>query len=146
MVSRCAAADHPEYVQGTWATRGYAEGFGSSRRDSAADSQPADFEPGRPMVAMISDRLWRNRFNGDPGIVGRTFEAYVSDRPNEVEAFTVIGVLPANHWHTNAFTEVLAPLRVPAYPYIVRLRDGVTPASPPIGSARWYGRREAAGR
>ena len=80
------------------------------------------------MVAMISDRLWRSRFNGDPSIVGRTFDAYVNDRPNEVETFTVVGVLPANHWHVNAFTEMLAPLRVPAYPYIVRLRDGVAPA------------------
>ena len=117
----------PEYVQGTWATPGYVEGFGI-RAAIGRGFAPADFETGRPMVAMISDRLWRNRFNGDPGIVGRTFEAYVNDRPNEVEAFTVIGVLPAGHWHTNAFTEVLAPLRVPAYPYVVRLRDGVAPA------------------
>ena len=50
------------------------------------------------------------------------------DRPDEAELFTVVGVLPANHWHVNPFTEILAPLRVPAYPYIVRVRDGVTPA------------------
>jgi predicted permease len=61
-------------------------------------------------------------------VIGRTFEAYVSDRPNEAEAFTIVGVLPANHWHVNRFTEVIAPLRVPAYPYIVRVRDGVSPA------------------
>lgn len=116
-----------ELVQGSWATRGYAEGFGV-RAALGRGFEPADFEPGRPMVAIISDRLWRNRFNADPSIVGRTFEAFVSDRPDEAEMFTVVGVLPANHWHVNPFTEILAPLRVPAYPYIVRVRDGVTPA------------------
>ncbi len=116
-----------ELVQGTWATPGYANGF-AVRAALGRAFEPADFEAGRPMVAIISDRLWRNRFNADPSIVGHTFEAFVSDRPDEAEMFTVIGVLPANHWHVNPFTEILAPLRVPAYPYIVRVRDGITPA------------------
>jgi predicted permease len=115
-----------ELVQGTWAPRDYVEGF-AVRAAIGRGFEPADFEPGRPLVAVIGDRLWRNRFNSDPSIVGRTFEAFVSDRPNEAELFTVVGVLPANHWHANPFTEILAPLRVPAYPYVVRVRQGVTP-------------------
>ena len=62
------------------------------------------------------------------GIVGRRFEAFVNDRPNEVETFTIIGVLPEGFWHFNAFTDVLAPLKAPTFPYMVRLREGV-PAS-----------------
>jgi putative ABC transport system permease protein len=119
--------DHPEMLQGTWVTPGYVDGFGI-RPALGRGFERADFEAGRPMVAMISDRLWRSRFNSDRSIAGRTFDAYVNDRPNEVETFTIVGVLPASHWHVNAFTEVLAPLRAPAYPYIVRLRDGVPPA------------------
>ena len=115
-----------EFVEGSWITRGYAEGFGV-RAGLGRTFQPDDFAAGRPMVAMISDRLWRQRFNGDPAIIGRPIEAFVNDRPNEVETFTVIGVLPADHWHVVAFTEVLAPLRVPAYPYTVRVRAGVPP-------------------
>ena len=38
---------------------------------------------------------------------------------------------PASHWHVNAFTEILAPLRAPTYPYIVRLRAEVPPGSTP---------------
>ena len=120
--------DHPAVLPGTWVTPGYVEGFGI-RAALGRGFEPADFEVGRPMVALISDRLWRSRFNSDRSIVGRTFDAYVHDRPNEVESFTIVGVLPANHWHLNAFTEVLAPLRAPAYPYIVRIRDGVPPAA-----------------
>jgi len=49
----------------------------------------------------------------------------VSDRPAEPEAFTIVGVLPADLWHLNVYTEVLAPLRAPNYPYMARLRAGV---------------------
>jgi putative ABC transport system permease protein len=119
--------DHAELVQGTWVTPGYVEGFGI-RSASGRGFEPADFDPARPLVAVVSDRLWRTRFNGDPAIIGRTFDAYVSDRPDEPSTFTVIGVLPASHWHMNAFTDILAPLRGESYPYMVRVREGVPPA------------------
>lgn len=48
-------------------------------------------------------------------------------RPDELERFTIVGVLPAGQWHMNAFTEVLAPLKAPTFPYLVRLREGVNP-------------------
>ena len=85
--------DSAELVQGAWVTPGYVEGF-SIRAALGRGFEPADFEVGRPMVAMISHRLWQARFNGDRSIVGRTFEAHVNNRPNEVETFTVVGVLP----------------------------------------------------
>jgi putative ABC transport system permease protein len=117
----------PEAVQGTWVTPGYMEGFGVRPAIGRAFDAD-DYQAGQPMVAIISHRLWQSRFNSDPAIVGRTFESYVNDRPNEVEMFRIVGVLPANHWHLHAFTEILAPLRVPGTPYIVRLREGVPPA------------------
>jgi len=117
---------YPESAPGAWVTRGYVHGFGvraAMGRDLVAD----DFQTGRPMVALISHRLWQSRFGGDPAIVGRRLTAYVSDRPNEAESLEIIGVTRADFWHVNPYTEVLAPLRVPAYPYMVRLRDGVAP-------------------
>ena len=117
----------PEVVQGTWVTRDYMDGFGV-RPAIGRGFDAEDFEPGRPSVALISHRLWQTRFSGDPAIVGRTFEAYVNDRPNEVEQFRVVGVLGRDHWHMNVFTEVMSPLRAPSHPYVVRLREGVPPA------------------
>ena len=116
----------PESAPGAWVTPGFVAGFGiqpAIGRGFAA----TDFETGRPNVALISHRLWRTRFHGDPAIVGRSFNAYVSDRPEEAEAFTVIGVMPADFWHVNPYTDVFAPLRAPTYPYFVRLRTGITP-------------------
>ena len=116
-------APYPEALQGTWVTSGYVEGFGV-RPAIGRGFHPTDFQTGRPTVALISHRLWQTRFGGDPAIVGRTFEAYVNDRPNEVETFTIVGVMAERHWHLNTFTEILAPLRAPSYPYIVRILDG----------------------
>ena len=43
--------------------------------------------PGGPRVAVISDALWRRRFGGDAGVVGR--QVTLNDAP-----LTVIGVMP----------------------------------------------------
>lgn len=119
--------EYPESAPGTWVTPGYMAGFGV-RPAIGRTFVASDYEAGSPPVALISHQLWRNRFDGDANIVGRTFQAYVSDRPDEPESITVIGVLPANLWHLNVYTEVLAPLKAPSYPYMARLRPGV-PAS-----------------
>lgn len=49
------------------------------------------FSPERPFlagerIAVISDRLWRQRYNADPGIIGRTLVAN--------EPYTIAGVMP----------------------------------------------------
>lgn len=116
---------HPRAASGAWVTPGYVEGFGVSPA-RGRNFEAADFEVGRPNVALISHRLWQTHFAGDPNILGRRFEAYMNDRSAEAEAFTVIGVLPERFWHMNPFTEVLAPLRAPSYPYMLRLRPGVS--------------------
>jgi putative ABC transport system permease protein len=116
---------HARAAQGAWVTPGYVKGFGVTP-SMGRGFEAADFETGRPAVALISHRMWQSHFGGDPSILGRRFEAYLNDRINEAESFTVIGVLPERFWHMNPFTEVLAPLRGPSYPYMVRLRSGVS--------------------
>lgn len=41
----------------------------------------------RDLIAVISDRLWRERYNADPGIVGRTIEVNNG-------SYTIVGVMP----------------------------------------------------
>ncbi len=118
--------DHAEAAPGAWVTPGFMQGLGIQPAFGRGFDAGA-FVSGSPQVALISHRLWQSRFSGDPQILGRRFEAYVSDRPEEAEAFTIVGVLPADFWHVNPYTEVLAPLRAPTYPYLVRLREGVAP-------------------
>ncbi|MGH7470123.1 MAG: ABC transporter permease, partial [Longimicrobiales bacterium] len=100
----------PERVWTSWVTPGFFDVLGVrpalgrlfTEAESAAGSQ---------RVAVISHALWQRRWNGDRNVLGQTFAAYSDDRPEEAEIFTIVGVLPADFWYFNRFTEVLAPLR-----------------------------------
>lgn len=119
--------EYPLPARGAWITPDYTDTFGL-RAALGRTFGAEDFATASPPVALISDRIWRTRFGGDPAVLGRTFRAYVSDRPEDAETFTIVGVLPADLWHLHAYTEVLTPLKEPAYPYIVRLRADVPAA------------------
>jgi putative ABC transport system permease protein len=113
-----------ERTPGAWIAEGYIEALGV-RTAIGRLFTPDDYRKGAPAVALISQRVWQARFGGDPNVIGQQLRAYVSDRPAEPEALTVVGVLSADFWHFNPYTEVLAPLRAPSHPYLVRLRPGV---------------------
>src|SRR5205807_1583965 len=53
-------------------------------------------------VVLISERLWRRRFNADPSIVRRNI------RPND-DPLTVAGVLPASFTGLNGKSDVWIP-------------------------------------
>jgi predicted permease len=88
-----------------------------------------DGEPGRDPVVVLSDSLWRRRFEADPTIVGRTVEL-------DGRAHTVVGVMPASFAHPYPETQLWTPLQVSnallvdrkqrAMRSIARLRDGIT--------------------
>ena len=48
--------------------------------------------PGNGLQALISDRLWRTRFDADPGIIGRKIML-------NMQPFTIVGVMPAGTAH-----------------------------------------------
>jgi predicted permease len=118
--------EYPESAQGTWATPGFMQAM-NVRAALGRTFTPEEYLPGGPNVAMISHRLWQNRFGANPEIVGSTFNAYLNDRADSASTFTIVGVLPADLWLMNTFTEVIGPLRGPSSPYQLRLRPGATP-------------------
>ena len=82
-----------------------------------------------PPVALISDRLWRERFSADPRVVGGSVVL-------DGKSYTVAGVLPAG-FHFLADADVFTPLRpdmpaiygersVDAIGVLARLKPGVT--------------------
>ena len=93
---------------------------------SAGPSCPRSRRPVGPAVALIGYGLWQDRFGGSTDVLGQVLRAYTSDRPDDAEAFTIVGVLPADFWHFNDYTEVLAPLREPRAVYAGRLARGMT--------------------
>ena len=61
-----------------------------------------DGAPGAHPVAIVSDRLWRRRFNADPALVGSTM------RVNDV-ALTVVGVMPPGFAGLSGKADVWVP-------------------------------------
>lgn len=116
-----------ERAPGAWVTSDFMNGLGI-RPSLGRVFAPNEYLPGAPQVALIDHDLWMRRFGGDSGVIGRRFNAYVSDRPRDPEVFTIVGVLPRGFWHLNRYTQVLTPLRAQTYPYFVRLREQVPPA------------------
>ena len=81
-----AANDEPLRVRARLVTpdghRMLGEGIALGR-----DFLPEDDDPGKNHVVLLSNRLWRERYGADPGLVGRDIR--MDGRP-----YTVIGVLP----------------------------------------------------
>ena len=51
--------------------------------------EPGDDQPAAAGVAIISDSLWRRRYQADPGVIGRAIR--LDNLP-----YTIVGVMPPN--------------------------------------------------
>lgn len=88
----------------------------------------ADDEAGAPPVVVLSHDVWRTRFGGEPGVVGRTV------RIRDV-VHTVVGVMPEGFlfplrqqmWLPLREPPATEPGRGAALQVFGRLRDGVSP-------------------
>jgi len=56
---------------------------------------PGEDQPGHDQVAVLSYALWRSRFVGDPGVVGRVISL-------NSKKYTIVGVMPPNFRMQNA--------------------------------------------
>ena len=93
-----AGVAEPERLDGQYVSADYFRVLGVrpalGRDFEAADDPP--YDPNGPFVAIVSDTLWRRRFNADPTLVGR--QILLNDIP-----VTVIGIMPTG------FENVLSP-------------------------------------
>jgi len=69
------------------------------------DFRPAEDQPGRDRVVILSQRVWKNRYGASPDVIGRTIR--VDGEPHEV-----IGVLPPsfNDWRHLGMIDFFRPL------------------------------------
>lgn len=108
-----------ELLEGVRASAGFFPTLGMSPLLGRTFNAEED-QPGHDQVVVLSNRLWRTHFGGDPGIVGRTLDLNGSP-------YTVIGVMPANFVFPNQEgippvldlpkeTQLWMPLALPAAP------------------------------
>jgi putative ABC transport system permease protein len=81
-----ATRDTPERVEGEITTASYFATFGIPPIAGRVFSTEDD-RPGHSQVAVISERLWRKHFHGDPAILGQALR--INGQP-----YTVVGVMP----------------------------------------------------
>ena len=84
----------------------------------------SDDDPAAARVAVISDRLWRRRFQADPRVIGRAITV-------SGEVFTIAGIMPREFAFPSSDVELWLPLRVtPAFKMwfqvVARLKPGIT--------------------
>ena len=88
---------------------------------------PEEDRPAARHVALVSYGLWQRRFDGDPGVLGRTID--LDDEPHEI-----VGVLPEDCRFPH-FQDIWTPLRLDPtdedrgrrrFEAIARLAPGVT--------------------
>ena len=119
-----AGSDVATTVRGVLASASYFDVLGI--RAAVGRLPRDDAEP----AAVLSDRFWKTRLNGDPRAIGRV--VYLDSHP-----FTVVGVAPAGFTgtsvllNTDVWIPVLAGGRAGMRSWVVpfgRLRPGVEPA------------------
>jgi putative ABC transport system permease protein len=75
----------PERLPAAWVSANYFKVVGI-RPLAGRTFAPGEDQESAPRVAVISEKLWRRRFGGDPGLVGRSITL-------DGQAHTVIGIL-----------------------------------------------------
>jgi putative ABC transport system permease protein len=120
-----SGGDEPERVRGLRVS----EGFFRVLKVNPARGRgflPEEDRPGEPLVAVISDGLWRGYFGGDPAAVGRQVQV-------NGQGCTIVGVLPAG-FQFEVPADVFLPMQLRVNPkdqgrntnMIARLKPGVS--------------------
>jgi putative ABC transport system permease protein len=90
---------------------------------------PSEGEQPAAAVAILSERVWRDRFGADPTVIGQRL--VIDSRPH-----TVVGVLPSAFHFPERDTQLWTPFAIPQmssgtiapFTAVARLRSGMTPA------------------
>ena len=97
-----ADEESPERVLGARASHGIFKIF-DARPLLGRVFTPDEDEPGRNMVVVLSERLWKRRFDADPSIIGRPMRLGGNQ-------YTVIGVMPGTFDPTLSEEDLWVPL------------------------------------
>jgi putative ABC transport system permease protein len=98
-----AGGSRPERVEGIRATAGLLPLLRVSPIAGRGFTEEEE-QPGKNHVALVTERLWQNRFGRDPGLIGRPIKL-------NAEPYMVIGVLPGDFsLPPGEPTEVMIPL------------------------------------
>jgi len=93
--------ERPERITGAAVTPGFFEVFGIEMKMGRSFATEEE-QPGREPVVILSDALWRRRFNGEPNMIGRIVK--INERN-----FTVVGIAPPEANYPRGNIEMWTP-------------------------------------
>ena len=125
-----SAEETPERVTGVQATGDFFDTLGAHAAVGRLFDS-SDARPGSPHVAVLGYGFWKRHYAGDPSVVGRTIRL-------NGEAYTVLGVMPADLIYRRLQEDVAVPLILGEDPRrdernnnclrgYARMKPGVTP-------------------
>jgi putative ABC transport system permease protein len=100
-----AKGETPTVVTGARITAGYFEVIGTTPQLGRGIIS-ADDQPGAPKVVVLSQRLWKREFDGEPSAVGA--QVRIDGEPH-----TIVGVMRANLDEAGGTDELWIPLAIP---------------------------------
>jgi putative ABC transport system permease protein len=119
-----AGGNEAEFVRGLRVSEDFFRALGVYPALGRAFTKEEDTH-GHERVAILSDKLWRTRFGGNPALIGQTVT--LNDK-----AITVVGILPP-HFRFGSGADLLVPMQArpnanydPNAEVIGRLKPGVT--------------------
>jgi putative ABC transport system permease protein len=130
MTLNLTGGDHPERLISALASTGAFKALGIPAMAGRTFVAGED-EAGAARVAVVSERFWRSRFNGDPSALGTSIRL-------DGEIYTIVGVMPSTMRFPSRTTDVWLPLGpfVPTFPadrgvhpgltVVAKLKPGVT--------------------
>ncbi len=89
--AQLSGSGEPVRLSGFGVTAGYFHALGLSPEIGREFDTKAEI-PGNEKQVILSDRLWRSRFNADAGILGQKITL-------DMQPYTVVGVMPAGTQH-----------------------------------------------
>ncbi len=95
--------DDPERLSGEWASAHYLSTLGVTPAVGHTFEAAGDDLYDAPKQMLISDDLWKRRYNADPAIVGKTISV-------ERKPFEIIGVIPQGFKGLSGAAELWVPI------------------------------------
>ncbi len=141
------AGDDPIRIEGTRISRDTLAMLGVQPRVGRGFA-PAEDHAGADAVVILSDALWRRRFNGSAGAIGQSLVL-------DGRAYAVIGVMPAGFQFPDSASQFWMPFVASDFPSmggapLAKLKEGIRPeaaeAELSIIAPQVRAAREAAGR
>jgi len=113
--------DEPERIPAEFVDHDYFATLGVAPQAGRVFRAEEDAVPQRDAVAVLSDGLWKRRFGGDPGVIGRGLQV------NGFQ-YLVIGVMPPGFRGVDDTAELWAPLMMALGPDDLKSRGDRGPA------------------